>query len=281
MTRISAILAAALACLPALNGCITDRVAGGTGAGNPPLADVALSFKASSAPAPAIAKVASLSSPSLRNPDGSFAVADSVGTRLLLTGIAVRVQRIDFDLPEGSNCDQVRDLPCSGNEASVNGPYSMDLISGNSVPAINFIKLPEGLYKTIGLEFEGHASGRDSTDDSTANIFIRGELAGPEGKRKFGFDLDLRDGLDFRDSAGIPIKATAINRVVLSLSVDGWFAGTDLRKCLDQLQPGPVSDTAVVTFFHGDSACGNTGRRIRMNIESSSDVEREEESEGR
>jgi len=280
MTRIAGMGSAAVAVLIGLAACAFDRISGGTGAGNPPQADVALSFQASSSVTPAIAAEAlarasaasfahAAQGPTVRNPDGTFSVADSSGTPLKLTAISVKVGRIDFKLPVGLTCAQVVGLPCVDDEASVKGPYAMDLMSGQAVPSINFIKLPEGLYHDFGLEVPQGAT------DTGTNMFIRGEAELPGGKSPFELRLDLRDGVDFLDSAGVPISADAINRLVLSLGVDGWFAGVDVRRCLEDTSGAVVESGARILL--GDTACGGTGLRIRRNIEASTDVENNED----
>ena len=280
MTRIAGLGFAAVAILIGLTGCTYDRLAGGSGAGNPPQADVAISFQANSSVAPALAAAAlartsaassthATHGPTVQNPDGTFSVADSAGTPLKLTAISVNVGHFDFTLPAGLTCAQVVDLPCINDEASVNGPYVMDLMSGKAVPSINFIKLPAGLFHNFGFDVPQGAA------DTGTNMSIRGEAELPDGKSLFEVRLDLQDGVDFQDSAGVKISAGTINRLVLSMSVDRWFAGVDMRRCLED-NSGAVLEGGV-RILRGDSACDETGLRIRRSIEASTDVENKED----
>ena len=263
--------------------CGPDRVAGGAGAGNPPLADVALTFKAGSAAAPAapLAKSAVLL---IRNPDGTFTLQDSGGASLVLTAIQVNVEKIDFDLPEGLTCKQAKGVACDSDEVEVEGAFAMELITGKSDPPIGKIRLPEGVYKKVGLSLEAvdadsvhsGASG-DSGKAESPNLVIAGHTDSSSGPvRSFSMRLTLREGLDFENAAGLRIKADSLNGILLALSVDHWFDGVELSKCVESAVP----DSAGLRILGGDSFCGGAGARIRRNIEASTEFEDDHEGEG-
>lgn len=262
---------------------------GGAGAGNPPQADVTVSFKANSAvPAEKAGTVGLAGNATAglfktagifrKNPDGTFTVQDSLGAMITLSAIEVKVQEIDIGLPSGITCAGVVGLYCKGGDAAVRGPYAMNLMSGAATPSINFIKLPEGIYSSIGLDFLQPAFGPDSAlipGSSRYNMAIRGRVAAPDSaSSSFELKLDLSDGLDFQDTAGFRIESTALNNLLLKLDVDGWFAGTDFSSCLNQAKA--IADSAGTIVLEGDGSCDGLGLRIRKNIEASSEVENEE-----
>lgn len=279
--------AALMACLTLLS-CSFEKLAGGAGAGNPPQADVVVSLKASSAEtsAPKAAALTKVFSTRLRNPDSTFTVADSVGNAWTLSAIEVRIQKIEFALPQGITCTDLHWQLCEKNEVIVKGPYNMNLMTGSATPAINFIKLPEGLYTRIALELPEFGDITSISDTVVSNLVIRGVggRTASESKR-FELKLNLSDGLEFTDSIGVRISASSLNKLTLSLLVDGWFRGTDMLACIDGSIPkgnvtgGVSADSAGVVQLLGDTACGNLGLRIRRNIEASSDVLIEELSE--
>ncbi len=257
-----------------LTQCAPDRVAGGAGAGNPPLADVTLAFKAGSAGDTVLRKA---STGVVRNPDGTFTVRDSGGAALILTAITVQVEKIDFELPTGISCAQATGVACDSDEVSIKGAFAMDLIVGSSVPPVSRFRLPEGVYRKVGLglvEQESESShgseGGDTGSAAAPNMIIRGHTDSAAGPvRSFSLQLNLSEGLDFDNPSGLKIKADSLNSVVLQLAVDHWFAGVELARCLDSAS---VPDTTGVLVLKGDGTCGGSVLRIRRNIEASGDL---------
>ncbi|GEM_PF-1601176 len=285
MSKPSLYLAALLAML--LTHCSPEKVAGGAGAGNPPLADVTLAFTARSAADTALPKAspALLKSSGIviRNPDGSFTVRDAAGTALILTAINVNISRIDFELPEGLSCAQAPGVVCDSEEVSLRGALSMDLMTGVSTPALDRFHLPEGLYKRVRLRLdEGEGSsgrrGKDGGEDPgglLTNLVISGRTDSALGPvHSFAVRLDLQDGLEFDKPDGFRIKADSLNAVLMQLSVDKWMTGVNLAKCLDSTSAVP--DSLGVKILTGDGFCGGQGLLIRRNIEASGEIDRHE-----
>lgn len=268
------------ALLAFLLGACSERLAGGAGAGNPPLAAVTVSLQAGSAPLLAKRSARTGAAASLAGAaDSVLAVPDSAGTVLTLLGIEARVRHLEFDLPQGLSCQGWGGLTCEEGEILVNGPFRADLVNGTTLPEIAPFKLPAGTYTGFGIDFVDGGRNADSSapwDTALQNLAIRGKV-GPAGGmgREFQIQLKLQDGLDFENSAGIRIDIPSANKVRLRLRVDRWFRGIDMVRCLDIAPVGP--DGAAQLF--GDGVCGGAGRRIRANIESSGEVD--EEGEGR
>ena len=95
------------ACL--LAGCLGDKVAGGTGVGNPTKGSVTLALVADDTPA---AKAAAKASAIPRNPDGSFDIADAGGTIFTVRSSFANVGRIKIALPEGLDCSDADETGC-------------------------------------------------------------------------------------------------------------------------------------------------------------------------
>lgn len=262
-TRFFALMAAA-----AMLHC-TDRIAGGTGVGNPPLAEVSLDVKAGSASGAAIAKA---SAGLQRNPDGSFTIRDSAGLPVTLLAIEALVQGIDFALPDSVDCARFKGIDCMDGESSVIGPFTVDLMSGKSQPPLTKIKLPAGLYRKIGFELISSGDSGETWDSAAQNIVIRGKLGTDSGAgRAFAVRLNLKEGLDFPHPTGIQIRADTLNNILLGLNVDGWLGGTELTKCVEAM---PVDSSGSV-LLQGDAFCGGVGKVIRRNIEGSGGLDQE------
>jgi hypothetical protein len=260
--------------------CGIGNLSGGSGAGNPPLAEVALAFKANSAADGALPKSSSLAS---INPDGTLNVKDSAGALFTLTAIEVLARQIDFDLPEGLSCENASGVACDSDEVNVDGPFRIELVAGTAVPALNTLKPPEGLYTMVSLDLEENKTDSAKADSSSAssgpylpNLVILGKTDSAKGPvRRFALKLSLTEGLDFLDPKGIRISSKALNSVLLKLAVDGWFQGVDLTSCLDSGEP--FIDSLGLHNLYGDHFCLEAGSRIRKNIEASGDLDVEEE----
>ncbi|MDB5051777.1 MAG: hypothetical protein JWO30_4848 [Fibrobacteres bacterium] len=271
--------------------CGPDKLAGGAGAGNPPLAEVTLAFTASSLADTALPKVsggglAKASGIVLRNPDGSFTVRDSSGSDLTLTSIDVLVSRIDFNLPDSLDCEDAKGTVCDSGEVSIRGSFAMDLMTGASTPALSKIRLPAGLYKKVGLELKEEAvesgksgMGKLGEDSFAPNMIIKGRTDGSKGPaRLFALKLNLREGLDFEKPDGFTITAASLNNVQMQLAVDNWLQGVKLSSCLDTTTVLP--DSSGTWNLEGDDFCAGDGLRIRRNIEASGDIDNHEGEEG-
>jgi hypothetical protein len=260
--------------------CMPEKLAGGAGAGNPPLAEVTLAFKANSLdtvlPKTSGMALGKASGTVIRNADGTFTVKDSAGSEVILTSIEVLVKRIDFDLPEGLDCEHAPGTACDSGSVSVKGSFSMNLMTGVSTPALDKIRLPEGLYKKVDLELEEDSSGNSGgiSDPSSPNMVILGRTDSAKGPvRLFALKVDLSDGLDFEKPEGFKITAGSLNTVLMQLAVDNWLQGVDLSSCLDTTTVLP--DGSGVLNLAGDDFCGGDGLRIRRNIEASGEIDKE------
>ncbi len=253
--------------------CGFQQVAGGSGAGNPPLATVALAVKANSISKTGLMKTLI---GSIRNPDGTFTIKDSVGNNVTLRKIEALVEGIDFTLPIAIHCDNFRVSECMDGEFFVPGPFIIDLLTGKSQPTLAKIKIPPGVYKKIGFELiKSDTDTQGAYIPTLQNIIIRGKIGADSGiGRMFKIALNLRDGLDFLDSTGIKLRTDTVNTVFLGLVVDKWLQGTDLRKCVDS---AVVTDTGGAALLEGDNFCLGLGKRIRQNIEFSGGLDTTEE----
>ena len=260
--------------------CGPDKVAGGAGAGNPPLAEVSLAFKANSSADTALPKASGNALRKsggvvIRNPDGTFTIRDSSGSAIELTSIEVSVSRVEFNLPEGLTCGDAIGTDCANDEISVTGSFTMDLMTGASSPALGKINLPQGLYKQVELAFRQDSGSAGSLPDTLfPNLILKGRIDSADGPvRPFTIRLNLREGLDFEKPEGFPIIAGTVNKIQIQLDVDGWLQGVDLTACLDTA--GVLPDGSGTWNLSGDGFCGGEGFRLRRNVEASGAIDRD------
>ncbi len=262
--------AAVLALGLVLLRCQPEKVSGGTGAGNPPLAEVALVFRANSLTDSVLRKSAAAV---IRNPDGTFEVFDSAGSAIKISSLTIAVRKIDLSLPVGLTCESAPGYTCDSDGISLPGPFVVDLMTGASNPPLEHLRLPEGVYTRVGLELSDNESA-PAVDTNTPNMEIRGGTDSADGRaRPFSVRLNLRDGLDFDGPTGIRITAAALNKLLLQLTVDDWFKTVDLKNCLEA--SGSTAGDSGVTLLAGDGFCQGAGLRIRQKIEASGDINEE------
>jgi hypothetical protein len=264
--------------------CGPEKLAGGAGAGNPPLAEVTLAFTAKSLADTTLPKsaagLAKNSGVVIRNPDGTFTIHDASGSPLILTAIEADIERIRFELPENVSCKQVPGTVCDSGEVAIKRIFNLDLMTGKATPALDRIQLPEGLYRKAELGLvegvEGHSNSGDGSGSSKPNLVIKGHTDSAQGSVKaFALKLDLSEGLDFEKPDGFRIAADSLNAILIQLSVDNWLQGVELVKCIEAADP--ASDSAGVRILSGDGLCGGEGLRIRRNIEASGEIDKGEE----
>lgn len=254
---------AVTACL-ALTQCGNPRVAGGAGAGNPPLAEVMLDLRANS-DAPLAKSVTSV----VRNPDGTLTIADSLGAAVTLTGLQARVKSISFPLPDSLTCPEVEDLPCAENERTLAGPFVIDLLTGTSVPDIGRFRIPAGLYRKIDIKLS--EPNDTATSQEPDGLIVTGRLgAAGAGGKAFVISLGV-EALDFDNPEGLLLSADTVNTVALSLTADAWFKDVALSACVEST----AADSTGVARLQGDEFCGGAGARLRNGIEASGDIEAE------
>lgn len=263
----------------ALLQCLPERVAGGAGAGNPPSppAEVALSVVAVSKPEARAKRAAPGTASAAPGTGDGLAAADSAGSLIFLDSIRLSAGRIGIELPSNRSCEDAPSFDCADHEISLKGPFAMDLVSGKSLPALALMKLPEGVYRHVELEpLPRPGDSGSSAPGPAGNFAVRGRVI-PAGRAsmEFRLELDLEDGIDFIDSAGIIAEGDSLSRMLLALRVDVWFEGVDLAACLESGEAR--RDSAGVLGIGGDLACGGMGRRMGENIDRSGELEEKAE----
>jgi hypothetical protein len=252
-------------------GCF-DRVAGGAGIGNPPQAEVSIALEAKSSATVPLAK-ASNGSESVPALGGPLYLRDSAGTSITLTGIEIQVAKIEFSRPDSVTCED-GEPNCLEHEIGLNGNFTMDLITAKSSPAIGILKIPSGIYGKIGL----NPAPADSLPGSMRpryNFLLSGKTGAVGAERPFVMEIDLEEGLDFTSPTGIRIVKDSLTAIRLSLNVDGWFAGVDLRACMD----GIPADSSGATLIRESGFCAGAVGRVGANAQNSEEVEDQDEFE--
>ncbi|MEO7423860.1 MAG: hypothetical protein ABI036_01660 [Fibrobacteria bacterium] len=244
-----------------LAGCLDERVAGGTGVGNPAKGSVTVAMQASSG-GNGLAK-----SSTPRNPDGSFTITDAGGTWFTVRECYANVGRIKFQPPDGSECKDVDETACESLKVEIPGPMVADLMTGKFQPDPGSFRIPIGSYRRIDLRLENPPKNPDSSFLPLAghSMIILGsfEYAGFKAN-PFSIALDFGEDVRFESDSGLVIDSTGLTRLVVQLDVGKWLSGVDITRCLDEGKLALLPDGSLVV--DKDNACGQLENDIKSAI---------------
>ncbi|MDB5103391.1 MAG: hypothetical protein JWP91_1080 [Fibrobacteres bacterium] len=247
-----------------LAGCVGERVAGGTGVGNPAKGSVTVSMQAS-AGGNALAKA---SAP--RNPDGSFTITDAGGTPFTVRESFANVGRIKLQLPEGLDCKDADESACESLQVEIPGPMVADLMTGKWLPDPGAIRIPIGSYRRIDVRLESQSKDSEGTPSILAghSMILRGsfDYAGSKDKA-FSIALDFGEDARFDSDSGLVIDSIGVNRLLVLLDVEKWLSGVDITRCLDEGRLALLPDGSLVV--DKENACGQLENDLKSAIKAS------------
>ncbi|MDB5051194.1 MAG: hypothetical protein JWO30_4265 [Fibrobacteres bacterium] len=226
------IAAISMLCAALLAGCLGERVAGGTGVGNPTKGSVTVALQAASGQ-DALAKPGATQP---RNPDGTFSVTDAGGTVFTIRSALANVGRVRLQLPEGIVCKDADETECESGEVSIPGPFVADLMTGGWQPDPGVVRIPVGEYRRMDVRLEAMEKGATGTDPDLPghSMVVKGsfDYAG-KADRSFSLALDFDEDARFENLAGLGVEAEGLNRLIVLLDVEQWLAKANITGCLD------------------------------------------------
>lgn len=255
-------------CAAFLAGCMDDRLAGGTGIGNPK-GSVTVAMQAASSQ-DGLAKAAAP-----RNPDGSFTIIDAGGTAFTVRSGFANVGRIRMKLPDGIDCLDAHETLCDAAEVSIPGPIIADLMTGNWHPDPGTLSIPVGAYRRIDVRLEGKSNEKPGPDTGLDghSLIIKGEFdhAGKTG-RTFTIALDFEEDVRFISDTGLTVDSVGLNRFIIFLDVEKWLAGANITKCLEDGGLALQADGNLT--IDKDNACGQLENDVKAAIKGSGSLGR-------
>ncbi len=252
-----------------LSACIGERVAGGTGVGNPTKGSVTVSMQAASG-TEALAKRGATQP---RNPDGSFSVTDAGGTVFTIRSGYANIGKVKLKLPDGLGCSSADETACQADEVEITGPFVADLMSGAWQPDPGVFRIPVGDYKSIQVRLEAPENDSQPSYPGLAghSMIIKGEFAyaGKSG-RTFSLALDFNEDARFESTAGVGVSAQGLNKLIVLLNVDQWLGQADITKCLDD--GSILLDTLGNLAMDQDNACLGLESSIKEAVKASGSI---------
>ncbi len=153
------------------------------------------------------------------------------------------IRHIEFYLPEGQCAHGDADAPDSGTDDDgecedkirIEGPWVVDLMTGEATPDLDGLKVPVGEYRRIDIRFE------DAGKKQAREIEIPAELMGlslradgaysGEAAENFELRLTFNNDVRFESKAGIELTAEEPQTLFAQLDVQSWFDRVELDEC--------------------------------------------------
>jgi len=194
----------------------------------------------------------------------SLSAVDKDGAELSIESGVALVDRLEIALPEGSECDYPTVVPaygayCDRGQArlDVDGPWTVDLVSGEIWPPIEGLELPEGELGAIELKMK---SGAGAT---RAAIELEGTLRASAGAAGKAFAMSVTGTVVARFEPERALLVTSDTAGIgLWLDVTTWFSTLKIGSCV---AAGGVPEVAgVLRLERADKrACGNIEAALR------------------
>ena len=198
--------------------------------------------------------------------DSEIVFEDEAGIAYSITEARAWLRDIELDMPAGTRCSAYRDVLAGGavcKSASdddrdhdrdddsddrgtilIDGPFLVDLVTGESTPSLDSVRIPALAYERIDFRME-------PADDGTGLIARNDLLVDNSLVVLAGFALDGSDSelvLTFDFTEDVRFEGLAGGRVSdgdsleLLLDVSGWFDGVDMASCVRNAESDACED---------------------------------------
>ena len=191
--------------------------------------------------------------------DSSSSETDAGGSVLSPARALAFVRHVEFYLPEGTcaprqtsddspSGEKLRgdgslddspggDDTSSGDDVCedklrVEGPWVIDLMTGEATPPLDLITVPAGTYRRVDVRFEpaDAADARVPADLSGATLFASGQYGGAAAS-EFDLRVAFNEDARFESEGGIELSAGGIDELVMALDLNAWFGAASLERC--------------------------------------------------
>lgn len=210
------------------------------------------------------------------NTDSSetLVMTDEVGTEYGVSQAHLILRHIELDLPDGRLCSDLEDsldegVGCevgdSEDKLHIEGPFRVNLITGESVPSLEGIMIPTGVYKRIDFRVA------DDVGDEAFSVTSTMDYEG--ASLTFNLSLDFNEDIRIESQGGVNVEEG--QDLLLSFVAKDWLSGIDLLGCIDN---GDVElDGTSVTIGDGSSggACSDIEGQIKENMKLSGQFDKQ------
>lgn len=201
--------------------------------------------------------------------DGSIEVEDADGSPFEFSAMYAAIRDIDFKPAESDGCDdeQEGNDDCDDDKIRFSGPFAVNLLTGESEPALDDFAVPAGLYKQIDVRFDVNNSVSESLGPNgilnDAAFVIEGRDV--EADLPFRVLIDLNIEAKFRSDEGIELEENNPKEVLLDLDPLGWLESISLHDCIEAGE-FRTENGVVVIDTDGQNKCKTLEQDLRDKI---------------
>lgn len=192
---------------------------------------------------------------------------DQSGNAFTLTAAHAHVRHVEVYLPAGTTCDGLSGASlagCDGEKIRIDGPWDVDLITGQTTPELPTIEVPLGTLTRIDVRFDPSAA-TDLTLTAAGTTTFDGQPT------PFTLALKFDEVARFDASSGIKLSPKIIEDTFLRLDPSSWFATLPLTQCAADGDL-PI-DNGTIVLEDGKSSCSKVENTVRDAIKASGRVE--------
>lgn len=169
----------------------------------------------------------------------SVTVLDETGESFTFTGAKVGVRDIDFHLADGQNCTDVAaeleaPVVCDDDKIRIEGPFVVDLFSGEATPSLADLTIPAGAYRRVDVRFDDARSDwglLESDDPLLSNSFLlEGQIESTGSPFRITIDVNV-EARYLNDQAQL-LSQEAAESVFLNLDPSGWLSALPISQCI-------------------------------------------------
>ncbi len=203
-------------------------------------------------------------------------IHDAQGTEFRITAALASVDRIAFRLAETDSCGEFQEVfenryyTCLNGFVRINGPFQIDLLTGQFTPSLGNLPVPLSNYQWMELVFEQGDAAVSPVEDGSPligrSIWVEGIYGDPEDGIAFELPVTREFGVRVYGPLSQP-KAGVIDFI---LDGDAWLAGLPVTDCVDEGDLTVSDDLLVLENGTGD--CSTLENDIVEAIEGSGSV---------
>jgi hypothetical protein len=216
-------------------------------------------------------------------PDAAPRGVDARGVPFTLDSVRAFVRRIDFALPDGKTCADLAGAvvggTCDTDRIRFEGPWVIDLRTGDAVPPMDGLSLPAGLYRRVEVRLEVAESRDVEAGDPLAGNSVEGEGTFGEG-RPFALRLAIDEEARFEAPGGVDVSADGARTFVLKLDPASWFADLPVAACAENGELPVVDGKVVVGGDPDDGLCEDLEDVIEDRVKDSGRIDDDDDHHG-
>jgi hypothetical protein len=172
-------------------------------------------------------------------PGTPIVAAEKDDTPLRIETAYASVRDVGLDLPAGMTCASlepaqlVAPARCDVDKVVIDGPFFVDLVTGESTPSLDAIALPPLTYGRIDVRLHRADDGAVPPGFPLDGLTLAATgTYDPDGSNlPFSMELDFNEDARFERPGGFAVTADGTSAIFLWLDVTQWFAGLPIEEC--------------------------------------------------